>query len=34
MSWAAHRVTTREEDMAYGLFGIFNLHLPVQYGER
>ncbi|KAL5586902.1 hypothetical protein FOVSG1_012038 [Fusarium oxysporum f. sp. vasinfectum] len=33
MSWAAHRETTREEDMAYSLFGIFNLHLPVQYGE-
>ncbi|KAK2674037.1 Heterokaryon incompatibility [Fusarium oxysporum f. sp. vasinfectum] len=33
MSWAARRETTREEDMAYSLFGIFNLHLPVQYGE-
>lgn len=33
MSWAAHRVTTREEDVAYSMFGIFNLHLPVQYGE-
>ncbi|KAM0543301.1 hypothetical protein ACHAPJ_012385 [Fusarium lateritium] len=33
MSWAAKRETTREEDMAYSLFGIFNLHLPVQYGE-
>ncbi|ENH66592.1 Vegetative incompatibility protein HET-E-1 [Fusarium oxysporum f. sp. cubense race 1] len=33
MSWAAHRETTREEDMVYSLFGIFNLHLPVQYGE-
>lgn len=33
MSWAARRETTKEEDMAYSLFGIFNLHLPVQYGE-
>ncbi|KAF4972700.1 hypothetical protein FSARC_765 [Fusarium sarcochroum] len=33
MSWASKRETTREEDMAYSLFGIFNLHLPVQYGE-
>lgn len=33
MSWAARRETTKEEDMAYCLFGIFNLHLPVQYGE-
>ncbi|KAM0219134.1 hypothetical protein ACHAQD_006652 [Fusarium lateritium] len=33
MSWAADRETTKEEDMAYSLFGIFNLHLPVQYGE-
>ncbi|KAH7196306.1 heterokaryon incompatibility protein-domain-containing protein [Fusarium flagelliforme] len=33
MSWAANRETTREEDIAYSLYGIFNLHLPVQYGE-
>ncbi|KAJ3541503.1 hypothetical protein NM208_g4581 [Fusarium decemcellulare] len=33
MSWLAHRETTREEDMAYSMFGIFNLHLPIQYGE-
>ncbi|KAH7243812.1 heterokaryon incompatibility protein-domain-containing protein [Fusarium solani] len=33
MSWSAHRETTREEDVAYCMFGIFNLHLPVQYGE-
>ncbi|KAM0297353.1 hypothetical protein HYE67_003075 [Fusarium culmorum] len=33
MSWAARREATKEEDMAYCLFGIFNLHLPVQYGE-
>ncbi|KAF4878470.1 Vegetative incompatibility protein HET-E-1 [Colletotrichum siamense] len=33
MSWAAQRVTTRGEDMAYCLFGIFNVSLPIMYGE-
>ncbi|KAF3802839.1 Vegetative incompatibility protein HET-E-1 [Colletotrichum gloeosporioides] len=33
MSWAARRVTTRGEDMAYCLFGIFNVSLPIMYGE-
>ncbi|KAK3371549.1 heterokaryon incompatibility protein-domain-containing protein [Lasiosphaeria ovina] len=33
MSWAAKRQTTREEDLAYCLFGIFNVHLPLIYGE-
>lgn len=33
MSWAAKRHTTREEDQAYCLFGIFNIHLPLIYGE-
>lgn len=33
MSWAAHRETTREEDIAYCLFGIFNVNLPLLYGE-
>ena len=33
MSWAADRVTTRTEDMAYCLMGIFNVHMPLLYGE-
>jgi hypothetical protein len=33
MSWAAHRQTTREEDLAYCLLGIFDVHLPLIYGE-
>jgi len=30
---ASRRETTREEDMAYSLFGIFNVAIPVIYGE-
>ena len=30
---ASARQTTREEDMAYSLFGIFNVALPIIYGE-
>ncbi|KAF8440521.1 heterokaryon incompatibility protein-domain-containing protein [Boletus edulis BED1] len=33
MSWAAHRKTTEIEDIAYCLMGIFDIHLPVMYGE-
>ncbi|KAI6041265.1 hypothetical protein EDC04DRAFT_2506843, partial [Pisolithus marmoratus] len=33
LQWASLRRTTRPEDVAYSLFGIFNLHLPVLYGE-
>jgi hypothetical protein len=33
MSWAATRTTTREEDMAYCLFGLFEVNLPLFYGE-
>ncbi|KAI6006570.1 hypothetical protein F5J12DRAFT_913107 [Pisolithus orientalis] len=33
LQWASFRQTTRPEDIAYSLFGIFNLHLPVLYGE-
>lgn len=33
MSWAAERKTTRVEDEAYSLFGIFNVYLPPLYGE-
>jgi hypothetical protein len=33
MSWAAKRVTTRAEDMAYCLMGIFDVNMPLLYGE-
>lgn len=33
MSWAANRVTTRVEDMAYCLLGIFDVNMPLLYGE-
>ncbi|KAH6617367.1 heterokaryon incompatibility protein-domain-containing protein [Chaetomium tenue] len=33
MSWAANRETTRLEDMAYCLLGIFDVNLSLIYGE-
>lgn len=33
MNWAARRQTTREEDMAYCLMGIFDVNMPMIYGE-
>ncbi|KAH9935222.1 HET-domain-containing protein [Epithele typhae] len=33
MSWAAKRKTTRTEDEAYCLLGLFNISLPTLYGE-
>ncbi|KAI1658179.1 hypothetical protein F4813DRAFT_388963 [Daldinia decipiens] len=33
MSWAAKRMTTREEDIAYCLLGIFDVNMPILYGE-
>lgn len=33
MSWAAMRQTTRIEDEAYCLLGIFDINLPLLYGE-
>ncbi|KAH9228063.1 hypothetical protein K456DRAFT_1775001 [Colletotrichum gloeosporioides 23] len=33
MSWAADRETTRPEDMAYCLMGIFDINMPMIYGE-
>jgi hypothetical protein len=33
MSWATHRQTTRLEDQAYCLLGLFNVHMPLLYGE-
>ncbi|KAK1728283.1 uncharacterized protein BDZ83DRAFT_609770 [Colletotrichum acutatum] len=33
MSWAAGRVTTRLEDQAYCLLGLFDVNMPLIYGE-
>lgn len=33
MAWASKRETTRVEDMAYCLLGIFGVNLPLLYGE-
>ena len=33
MSWAARRKTTRVEDMAYCLLGLFGVNMPLLYGE-
>ncbi|KAK6954855.1 hypothetical protein Daesc_004827 [Daldinia eschscholtzii] len=33
MSWAADRQTTRSEDIAYCLLGIFDINMPLLYGE-
>ena len=33
MSWAAKRQTRRMEDMAYSLMGIFDVSMPLLYGE-
>lgn len=33
-SWAAHRQTTRVEDTAYCLLGIFDINMPLLYGEE
>ncbi|KAH6842046.1 hypothetical protein B0T12DRAFT_448032 [Alternaria alternata] len=33
MSWAAGRQTKRKEDAAYCLLGLFNVHMPLIYGE-
>ncbi|KAG1723185.1 uncharacterized protein EDB91DRAFT_1087895 [Suillus paluster] len=34
LQWASKRVTTLQEDIAYSLFGIFDVHLLVLYGEN
>jgi hypothetical protein len=34
LSWAARRETTRIEDRAYCLMGLFNVNMPLLYGER
>jgi hypothetical protein len=33
LSWAEDRQTTREEDKVYSLFGIFDIQIPLLYGE-
>lgn len=33
MSWAENRLTKREEDKAYSLLGIFDVYIPLIYGE-
>lgn len=33
ISWASNRETTREEDMAYCLMGLFDVNMPLLYGE-
>jgi hypothetical protein len=33
MSWVSARTTTREEDLAYCLLGIFEINMPLLYGE-
>lgn len=33
VSWAANRTTTRPEDAAYCLLGIFGVNMPLLYGE-
>ena len=32
-SWASSRKTTRVEDVAYSLMGIFDVNMPLLYGE-
>jgi hypothetical protein len=33
MSWVANRKTTRIEDMAYCMMGLFDINMPLLYGE-
>jgi hypothetical protein len=33
LSWAAKRITKREEDAAYSLLGLFDIYMPMIYGE-
>lgn len=33
MSWAANRKCKRTEDVAYCLLGLFDIYMPLQYGE-
>ena len=33
LSWMAHRKTTRPEDITYALLGLFDVNMPLLYGE-
>lgn len=33
MSWVSRRTTTKSEDMAYCLLGLFDVNMPLPYGE-
>jgi hypothetical protein len=33
ISWASSRQTTRPEDFAYCLLGLFDINMPLSYGE-
>ncbi|WYZ36844.1 hypothetical protein EsH8_II_000350 [Colletotrichum jinshuiense] len=33
MSWVSRRATTREEDIAYCMLGLFEINMPLLYGE-
>ncbi|KAF2625001.1 HET-domain-containing protein, partial [Macroventuria anomochaeta] len=33
ISWSDYRTTTRDEDKAYSLLGLFDLHIALLYGE-
>jgi hypothetical protein len=33
MSWMENRETARKEDKAYSLLGIFDVYMPLIYGE-
>ncbi|KAK3066275.1 hypothetical protein LTR53_017447, partial [Teratosphaeriaceae sp. CCFEE 6253] len=33
MSWASRRTTTKTEDVAYSLLGLFDVNMPLLYGE-
>lgn len=33
MSWASKRKTTKSEDIAYCMLGLFNVNMPLLYGE-
>ncbi|UKZ74702.1 hypothetical protein TrVFT333_002372 [Trichoderma virens FT-333] len=33
MAWASNRTTTRSEDRAYSLLGLFKVNMPMLYGE-
>lgn len=33
LQWLSMRVTTLQEDIAYSLFSVFGVHIPVNYGK-